>query len=61
MEVIAKSNNKTFAPKLVHTMTEKEKRIFYDYQIEATRKDVERSRNWSATALERVGHVVVCH
>jgi len=55
-----KSNNKTSAPKLVHVMTEKEKMNFYEYQIRATKKGVEQSLNWSATALERVGHVVVC-
>ena len=56
-----KSNNKTSTPKLVHTMTKKEKKVFYEYQIKATRKEVRRLLYWKATSLERVGHVVVCY
>ena len=60
VETIAKSNNKkTPAPKVVHVMTEQEKEAFYEYQTKATKKDVQRLQNWAATALERVGHIVV--
>ncbi|MBU4030779.1 hypothetical protein KJ756_01295 [Patescibacteria group bacterium] len=58
---VTKNNDKTLTPKLLHTMTKKEKKVFYEYQIKATRKEVRRLLYWKATSLERVGHVVVCY
>lgn len=45
--------------KLIHTMSEKEKEKFYDFQTKAIRKDLKKSQRWKDTALQRVGDIVV--
>ncbi len=55
-----KRNKKASAPKLLRRMTKKEKEAFCEYQIKTTKKDIRRLQKWRATALERVGHIVVC-
>lgn len=51
--------DKDSAPKLIHTMTEQEKEKFYEYQTKSTRAHMRRLQHWKATALERVGNIVV--
>lgn len=46
-------------PKLLYTLSEKDKEIFANYQLTATQDEIKKNQYWKASSLERIGEKVI--